>query len=74
MLQIVNKIGGRLKMLCFGTKINLIKLHKGYIQGLLLVTQYVVLHNDFEKLILSIYSCILLMDVFNGSSLIQLKK
>ena len=48
MLQILNKIGDRLKMLCLGIKINLIKLHKGYIQGLLLVIQHVVLYNDSE--------------------------
>ena len=45
-----------------------------YNEGLFLLTSYVVLDCDIEEVILSIYTCVPLFDVFNGCSLVQLIK
>ena len=51
-------------------------LRNGYTKDLFLLKSYVVLNYDLEKIIWSIlnYNCALLLDVFNGCSLVLLKE
>ena len=52
-------------------------LKEGYNEGLFLLSSYVVLDYNLEYVILlfqKIYTCVFLMDVFNGCSLIQRNK
>ena len=46
---------------------------EGYNEGLFLLSSYVFLDHEFEwvNLPILIYTCVLLLDIFNGCSLIQ---